>query len=195
LRNPTTGGLSAGWVHGRQWERGDHLYRPLDAQDIESVRRWRNDQMRVLRQHAPLDAEQQASWYGDVVVPTHAGEDPGFLLFAMCERGRLVAYGGLTNVVWSSRRAEISFLAETALAGGAEYDRLFAAFLTWVVDLAFGELGLHRLFAETYAFRTRQIAVLAEHGFTVEGTLRDHVCKDGRYADSVIQGRLSDEGR
>ena len=56
-------------------------------------------------------------------------------------------------------------------------------------------MGLHRLFAETWANRTAHIALLEEAGFVHEGTMRDHVVKDGVVLDSVIHGILNGSGR
>ncbi len=69
--------------------------------------------------------------------------------------GEPVGYGGLTNIDWEARRAELSFLVEPARATDPEcYEGDLRAFLALVVDgLVFADLGLHRVFTETYDIR------------------------------------------
>lgn len=187
--------LSAGWLDGRRWTVRPHTLVPLRAEDAAALRVWRNAQTDVLRQQRPLGEDDQRRWYHDVLLPAHAVENPTLLLVSMLLNGRFVAYGGLTNVDWDSRRAEVSFLADPDRAADPEtYAADFTTFLRWLAGLAFNELGLHRLFAETYAFRTAHIALLESCGFRREGLLRDHVVKRGRHVDSVLHGLLEGAG-
>jgi RimJ/RimL family protein N-acetyltransferase len=184
-------GPAPNWLTGRRWHAGPFTVDELAERDIEALRVWRNAQTSVLRQKDPITPEQQRRWYDDVVRPTHASASPSFLLVALRRRDDLVAYGGLTNVSWRDRRAEVSFLADTAVvADDAAYREVFLAFLAWLDGCAFGELGLHRLFTETYAYRTFHLSLLEEHGFVPEGRLRHHVVKDGAPVDSLLHGRL-----
>lgn len=186
-------GPAGDWLAGRSWRAGPFTVDELAERDIEALRVWRNAQTSVLRQRDPISPEQQRRWYDEVVRPTHASASPSFLLVAMRRAGGgdLVAYGGLTNVSWPDRRAEVSFLADTAVvADDAAYREVFLAFLAWLDGCAFDELGLHRLFTETYAYRTFHVSLLEEHGFVPEGRLRHHVVKGGEPVDSLMHGRL-----
>ena len=76
------------------------------------------------------------------------------------------------------------------------YRRDMEAFLSHLAQLAFGEHGLNRLFAETWAFREFHISVLEGAGFTYEGRLREHTMDaGGRPIDSVLHSRLASEWR
>lgn len=187
--------LVAGWLNGRSWVAGDLLFQPLQERDIEPIRHWRNEQIPVLRQEAVLTPEQQRGWFTDCVLPTHASADPDFLLVSIRDGNQLVGYGGLTHIAWPSARAELSILLSTGRAQNpSEFEALTSNYLSWVIKVGFEELQLHRLFTETYSFRHDQIRVLEDHGFELEGRLRDHVHKGGRYVDALIHGLLNRDG-
>ncbi len=184
--------LPPGWLEGRHWTSADFHLRPLQEADINHLREWRNAQREVLRQDAELSAQQQRRWFREVVTPTHAGENPQFLLVGIESDSRLVAYGGLTNVAWHYRRGEVSFLADTEAARDEdEYSAVFRAFLDWLPQFSFDQLGLHRVFTETWATRESHIALLEGAGFVYEGRMRDHVIKNDRFVDAVLHGLVA----
>jgi RimJ/RimL family protein N-acetyltransferase len=56
--------------------------------------------------------------------------------------------------------------------------------------LAFEDLRLHRLFTETWGFRTAHMENLEAAGFRREGTCREHLRVDGQRQDVVFHGLL-----
>lgn len=164
---------------------------------IQSIRAWRNAQLDILRQAAPISPEQQEAYFAAHIWPALAAPQPANLLLSFHEGERLIGYGGLVHIAWEHRRAEVSFLLDPHAATPAEaYARRFTAFLGLMKKLAFEELGFERLFTETYAVRTDHIAVLEGVGFRREGVLRRHVRIDGRGVDSLMHGCLkNDEAR
>jgi ribosomal-protein-alanine N-acetyltransferase len=61
-----------------------------------------------------------------------------------------------------------------------------------IVDYAFGELDLHRVFAEVYSTNPASARVLEKAGFTCEGILRASVVKDGRVIDQMLYAKIND---
>ena len=57
----------------------------------------------------------------------------------------------------------------------------------------FAALDVVRIYAEPYAYNTGSRRVLEKCGFTLEGTLRQSVCKNGRMLDSCIYALLREE--
>jgi len=160
--------------------------------DIEPIRRWRNAQLKVLRQVAPISPGEQTAYYRKHVWPDLRSPNPGNILLTYLENGRRIGYGGLVHIAWDHRRAEVSFLLKTDLAGTLdECSRYFPIFLGLMKTLAFGDLRLNRLSTETYAIRERHIAALEKTGFRREGVLREHVWIDNRPVDSIMHGCLS----
>ena len=58
---------------------------------------------------------------------------------------------------------------------------------------AFAALDVVRIYAEPYAYNTGSRRVLEKCGFTLEGTLRQSVYKNGRMLDSCIYALLREE--
>jgi RimJ/RimL family protein N-acetyltransferase len=175
-----------------------YRYLPLRREDIQALREFRNAQMDVLRQNEPISPERQAAWFEREVVPTQGVERPHQVLVSILADGdRFVGYGGLTNLNWEELRAEVSFLVDPERARDpALYRADMTSFLAYLARLAFEELGLNRLFAETYAFREAHIGILEECGYRLEGRLREHIqLGGGKAGDSVVHGLLAAEWR
>jgi RimJ/RimL family protein N-acetyltransferase len=168
--------------------------RAVQPGDIEAIRQWRNAQMDVLRQTAPISPEQQAHYFAEYVWPQTESLEPSQVLVALERAGVLIGYGGLVHISWANRRAEVSFLLTPELEKNSdELITLFSRFLDLMKQLAFDDLGLRRLSTETFAHRTRHIATLEASGFCCEGRLREHVLIDGKPTDSFAHGLLAFE--
>ncbi|MDP1632099.1 MAG: UDP-4-amino-4,6-dideoxy-N-acetyl-beta-L-altrosamine N-acetyltransferase [Caulobacter sp.] len=61
------------------------------------------------------------------------------------------------------------------------------------LDRAFGDLGLHKVWAEVMADNDAAMKVQIAAGFRREGYLRGHVLKDGAPRDVVMLGILAEE--
>ena len=176
--------------------RGPYTYVGLRHADIQKLRDFRNAQIAVLRQKAPLSERDQEDWFETVVEPMHASATPSFLLVSILEGDSLfIGYGGLTNIDWHHRRAEVSFLVDPDRASDARlYREDFSAFLNFLKTWAFGELALRRLFTETFAFRDYHMSILEAAGFRQEGRMRDHIVDpndETKFVDSVLHGITS----
>jgi RimJ/RimL family protein N-acetyltransferase len=179
----------------RQSEFRHDAYRlvPIRYEDREPIRAWRNAQLDVLRQAAPLTAYQQEAYFQRVVLPLFEQEKPGQLLFSLLHNEELIAYGGLVHISWADLRAEVSFLVEpTRAAEPATYRQDFRAHLRLLGQVAFEDLKFNRLFTETYDIRPAHVAILEEAGFWLEGRLRQHIqLQPGTFTDSLMHGQLA----
>jgi RimJ/RimL family protein N-acetyltransferase len=172
---------------------GDYAVRPIAPEDMEPIRRWRNAQLPVLRQKEPISATDQERYFEAAVWPTFADPAPPQVLVTLLHGDEAIGYGGLTNLDWQARRAELSFLVSPERAADPDcYERDFRAFLELVVDgVAFADLGLHRVYSEIHDIRPHHVSILEDHGFVLEGRLRDHVRIDERFVDSLMYGYLA----
>ena len=162
---------------------------------IESIRQWRNAQMDVLRQEAPITQVAQQRYFETRIWPTLETPQPDNVLLVLLHQGRAIGYGGLVHIAWAHRRAEVSFLLAPELTLEEDtYARYFSCYLGLIKRLAFESLGMRRLFTETYAGRVHHMGVLESAGFRVEGRLREHVLIAGVPVDSVFHGILRNEG-
>jgi carbamoyl-phosphate synthase large subunit len=160
--------------------------------DMEAIRQWRNSQIDVLRQNHPLSRADQERYFVEVVEPTLSQPTPPMILCSLYLSGKQIGYGGLTHIDWTARRGELSFLIDpTRAVDPKTYRSDFLNFLELLTHVTFGPLHFHRLWAETFSFRTSTIQLLREFGFQYEGTLVEHVYKQGRWCDSVMLGLLA----
>jgi len=173
-------------------QRGSITLRPIHWGDREPIRAWRNAQLDVLRQAAPLSEEDQDRYYDLVIRPQLDQEAPAQVLVAMLEDDRLVGYGGLVHISWPNRRAEISFMTEPSRLDEATFRSDWGLFLDLMIEVARDRLHLHRLTTETYEIRAIVLDQLDRAGFEREGILRQHVWLDDRYVDAVLHGLILD---
>lgn len=166
----------------------------IRKEDIESIRLWRNNQMEVLRQKSEISAEEQQRYFQNHIFPTFTEDHPKQILFSFLFYNECIGYGGLTNIDWEASRAEVSFLVNPhRLKDGILYSHDFNHFLTLLCEAAFVDVSLHRLYTETFAFRTEHIKILEKFGFKREGVLREHIFKRNEWNDSIMHGLLARE--
>jgi RimJ/RimL family protein N-acetyltransferase len=162
---------------------------PVQDPHIEPIRVWRNDQIDVLRQVAPIEKYQQVEYFQNNIWTSMSEKDPKNILLSYLENDKLIGYGGLVNIAWEHQRAEVSFLVNTPLARDlSAYNQRFAVFLKLLKQVAFRQLEFRKLFTETYEFRFNTIQVLEENNFVLEGRLRAHVIVNGGAVTSLIHG-------
>lgn len=171
----------------------NYALKTLYLADMMKIKDWRNAQMNVLRQNVVLTDETQENYYLNIIVPSYQAKEPQILVFGFRFHDYLIGYGGLTNIDWKSKRAEVSFLIDTARTINIEqYCIDFEMFLKIIKSFAFIELKINRLFTETYANRPFHVEVLERNGFKHEGRLKQHVYIDGIFIDSLIHGCLKE---
>lgn len=169
---------------------------PVQPEHIEPIRLWRNAQRDVLRQREPIDAPQQREYFARQIWPTQALAQPTQILLAYLRDDTPIGYGGLVHIAWEHRRAEVSFLLDPAHTQPEPvYAAHFSAFLGLIKTVAFDDLGLRRLFTETYSTRRHHLSVLEAAHFQPEGRLREHVWIDGSPVDSLMHGCLASDAR
>ncbi|WP_419908431.1 GNAT family N-acetyltransferase [Hoeflea sp.] len=173
---------------------GAYALRAVEPVHIEAIRQWRNDQIDVLRQAAPITRQAQQQYFAQTIWPDKDAERPRNILLILLNEDKPIGYGGLVHIDWQNERAEISFLLDPRFE--RQTDRrpaLFSAFLALIKRLAFDDLKLRRLYTETYATRERHMRTLEEAGFCREGCLRQHVLIDGKAVDSILHGCVAGE--
>lgn len=168
---------------------GSYAMRPIDRSDREQIRLWRNAQIDVLRQREPLSEADQDAYFRDVVAPQFDQPEPAQVLVAVELDGRLIGYGGIVHLAWGDRRGEVSFLTDTSRTDPATFRDDWRAYLAMLVPAA-RVMGLHKLTTEAYAFRTDLFGLLVEHGFVLEGTLREQHAHEDGWVDSLVHGLL-----
>ncbi len=160
----------------------------IEKDHIELIRKWRNEQIEILRQTKPISYAEQEEYFSKL------NKDDKVILFSILDqKDKLLAYCGLVNINYVNETAELSFLANTGIAKTNTYSDLFLFVLKELVKYAFDTLNLHKVWTETYAFRDKHIEILESFGMTKEGVLREHVYYKGKRYSSIIHSILRDE--
>ena len=189
--------------HDPQWDSGYRFFleltatstdsryqlRPIHWNDRDAIREWRNAQIDVLRQQNSLSVTEQDNYFSNLVLPQLTQEQPEQILFAFLEDSQLVGYGGFVHIVWSDRRAEVSFLTDVDRSEQRIFSQDWSEYLNLLVQLA-RRIGFHKLTTETYSIRPELTEILENFGFTQEGILRDHHLINGEPVDSFAHAYL-----
>jgi len=168
---------------------GDYVIIPIRQVDMESIRQWRNAQMSVLRQATKLSPDDQAWYFKNVVKSFFTDNQTKQILFSFLKNDQLIGYGGLVNLSWKDKRAEMSFLLDDQRAKKKLlYKEDMSNFISLMKKVVFEEMKFNRMFTETYDFRKYHMVILEENGYKKEGVLRDHIIESEKFHDSIVHG-------
>lgn len=172
----------------------DYHMVPIRKKDIQFIRKWRNEQIDVLRQRKKITKKEQIDYYNKVIKKSFSEKRPECILFSFLLNDVCIGYGGLTNIDWLSKRAELSFILKTIRFSNPKiYQKDFNYFLNIIMQLSFDELKFNRLFTETYNIRALHIKILESVGFELEGKLKQHVNIKDKFVDSLIHGYIREQ--
>jgi RimJ/RimL family protein N-acetyltransferase len=162
-------------------------YRELKIVDAEKIRKWRNNQIKILRQNEKIKKKDQVKYFKEYILLKSSKLD----LFAIDLNQKLVGYAGLVNISNYYNTAEVSFLINDKFRHNTElYKKIFTHFLFFIKEYSFKKKKLRRLYTETFSFRKKHIRLLENSGFKLEGTMKKHVIKNKKTYDSLIHGIL-----
>lgn len=103
--------------------------------------------------------------------------------------GKMIGACGLDNYIPGRHLAEMGYwLAKPYWGQG-----IMTAVAGRICELGFGELGLEKIVAHTFAENAASARVLEKCGFRQEGYLRKHHRKDDRLIDARVFGRLKSD--
>jgi RimJ/RimL family protein N-acetyltransferase len=172
----------------------DYLLIPIRGKDIYIIKKWRNEQIKILRQQKRLTNQDQKRYFESVIFPLFKKKYPEQILFSFLKKEKLIGYGGLVHISWEDKRVEISFLLDTSrLRKNKTYENDFTFYLKLIKKVAFEDIGFNKIFTETFDIRPLHVKVLEKNGFSIEGRLRNHNLIDGKFVDSLFHGMLKKE--
>ncbi|MFJ8659357.1 GNAT family N-acetyltransferase [Streptomyces sp. NPDC093795] len=157
----------------------------FDIDDAELMHRWRSDP--VAAYHIGIWPRSLTAVRERIERDIEDDDRDDFLIYP--SGGAPVGYVALTsqNIVNGTAQVELMLAAQHRGQGHG------TAALDAVVDLAFGELPMYRLTAETHTDNAPALAVLAKSGFTQEGVSRAACLHCGRRHDLAVFSLLRPE--
>lgn len=172
------------------FSQGAYSIVPIRFEDCFDIMKWRNDQIYHLRQNKPLTEKDQEYYFDQVVSKLFEQQQPNQILFSFLENNICIGYGGLVHVNWVDKNAEISFIMDTALE--KEYFEFhWKNYLSLIEEVAFTDMGLHKIYTYAFDLRPRLYDTLDESGFNLEARLKEHCRFQGNYIDVVIHSKIN----
>ena len=166
---------------------------PIRQEDSLKIMHWRNEQTYHLRQNVLLTEEDQDSYFKNTIHGLFNDPKPQQILFSYLKQDTCIGYGGLVNINWHDKRAEMSFLLDTKLKKSKRnYQNCFSIFIELIKKIAFDEMNMNRIYTETYSFRSKHIAILEDNEFILEGSMKEHIYmnEEDKFYDSLLHGCL-----
>ena len=163
----------------------------IEREDLPFFKEWRNKEefKKFFREHRELSSEMQEEWYLRKVLT-----DPTTMMFSIRrkEDQELLGCCGLCYINWINRHSDLSLYIgfKEAYIDDLGYADESCKLL---LDFAFYQLGLNKVWAEIYEFDTKKKALLRQLGFQTDGVLREHYYYEGRYCNSLILSLLREE--
>ncbi len=163
--------------------------RKLSANDYTTYHNWRND-IEVMETTSPqLDIYtlEETEQYISAIVSESTAK--GYLI-EYKETEQTVGIVSLINIDYKNRSAEcIIDIGVKDMWGKG----IGSAAISLILEFAFNELNLHRVYLQVFSFNERAIKLYEKMGFTHEGKFRQALYRAGKWHDIVIMGILKDE--
>ena len=102
----------------------------------------------------------------------------------------MIGVCGLTYIDWKNRNGEISIYLN---GSNWQSKKETKEAINVLMEYGFGELALHKVYAEIYSFVKETIMLYKSLGFYNDGILRDVVWRNGKWWSSVIYSKLDRE--
>ena len=164
--------------------------RPVEREDLPRFVTWFGDKevRRHLTLYLPFSMAQEERWFEGLL--DRLEKQQAVLLAIETADGVHIGNIGLHAIDWKNRSAELGI----AIGEKDYWDRGYGTdAIRTLLDLAFGEMNLHRVALRVDADNARGIRCYEKAGFCREGTLRDQVFREGRYHDQHVMSILQSE--
>ncbi len=164
--------------------------RPPERDDLPRFVQWFGDPdvRRHLTVYLPFSLAQEEHWFEAAVQKVERREQ--VLLCIETAEGELIGNIGLHAIDWKERSAELGITIGEKAYWGQGYG---GQAIRTLLDVAFREMNLHRVFLRVDADNARGIRCYEKVGFQWEGTYRDAVFREGTYHDQHVMSILETE--
>lgn len=163
--------------------------RAIEEGDLKKLLEWRNqpNYRQFFREYRELSMENQRRWFESKVL---ADEHTRMFSIVDLETGDLIGACGLCYIDWINRSADFSiYVGKDSLYIDDNY-AVDAAGL--MIEYGFGEMNLHRLWAEIYEPDEKKKVMFQKLGFVHEATHKSTHWTGGRWVDSWYYRLLSE---
>jgi RimJ/RimL family protein N-acetyltransferase len=170
--------------------RGVRVYlRPLEPEDVALIAFWyADDGLRRIMGNPPRSVEQIRQRVAERVAG-HGDKSWSFMICRL-EDDRVVGRIDLFELDLTNGSCAFGI----TIGDRADWDKGYGSdAVNAIVDFAFGELRMERVWLDTAAYNTRAHAAYHKAGFVEEGRLRHAWIEDGRHIDGIRMSILREE--
>jgi RimJ/RimL family protein N-acetyltransferase len=163
--------------------------RALERSDLPSFVNWLNDPdvtENLLLGH-PLSTEEENQWY-DALMKRSSYERPLVIDVQNGSDWQMIGNLSLMDIDWQNRLAELGIMIGDKSAWNRGYG---TEAIMLLVEYAFRELNLHRIWLRVYTTNPRGKRCYEKAGFHDEGTQRESIFKHGKYINVDVMSILS----
>lgn len=165
------------------------VFRAIEESDLPLMVKWRNDPLNnyYFYEHEPLSMPMQKMWFEKYLKGIDTDK-----IFIIDEKSTKNTIGmvSIYHIDWRNRKAEWGriFLEENfrGKGYGKEIDLTMQRY-------AFETLNLNKLYREAFSFNELAIGLYEKMGSKIEGILREHIFRHGKYQDVIIMSILAEE--
>ena len=171
--------------------RGERLWlTALGRADAPVMARWEydSDYLRLMDSSPahPRTEDEIARWL-DSTTKAHNEFTFGIRLI---DDDELIGWAQLDGIEWAHRTTALGI----GIGNRSFWDHGYGTeAVTLLLNFAFNELNLHRVFLTVFSYNQRAIHVYENLGFQREGVFREHLQRDGQRHDMLLYGLLSRE--
>lgn len=174
------------------YEEGNIFLRPMTEEDTDLIIRWRNsDAVRANFIYRELFTRQSHEHWIETMIKTGR-----VVQMIICERtdpdGEAEPVGSvyIRDIDNTHHKGEYGIFIGEENARGRGIGTIAAKLM---VEYAFEELNLHKLFLRVFADNDRALCSYEKAGFLREAYLKDEVCIEGAYRDIVLMAVINEK--
>ncbi len=155
--------------------------RPTTLADLSNIMTWVNDRevMQYFAMRQTSISEEEERRYLESILASKNDR-----LFSVFDGDAYVGQCSINQIYWPARNGRVFLVVQKSMQHGGRG----AEMLRLLVERAFGELDLHKLWLIVRRTNLKAQAMYLRAGFEFEGVLRDEYCVSGQYFDMVRMG-------
>jgi len=166
------------------------ILRSIRKNDINHFLKWCNDPEIVQNMYLylPVSEIAEKKWIEEII----SSKNDVVFVIEINVKGKSIAIGNcaIKEINWKDRSAEIGIII-----GEKKYrdKRYGSEALTLLINYAFNQLNLHRVWVAIFEFNNKRMPVFQNLGFKKEGCARSAIFKNSKYWDITTLSILEDE--
>ena len=154
------------------------VLRRINESDLEMIMNWRMmpEVTKYMYTDPQLTIEGQKRWLKKIM----SSEEEIYWIIQM--DGVDIGLIDIIDIDRKNGRCDWAYyIADTSFRGRGIATQLECN----IYDYAFDKLNLHKVCCEVFCFNEKVISIHQRFGAVIEGTRKDHICKNGQYFDIV----------